>query len=80
MPKKEICYKRKDDIIKEDLPNMETLMAYVIISCDFLKDINVRMNEMKIEKGNHVTWSHNFNNFRMTSILNGLMTHPSYAH
>ena len=40
---------------------METLMAYVIISCDFLKDVNVRINEMKMEKGNHVTWSHNFN-------------------
>ena len=40
---------------------MEALMAYVIISSDFLKDINVRINEMKIEKGNHVTWCHNFN-------------------
>ena len=41
---------------------METLMAYVIISSDFLKDINARINEIKIEKGNYVTWSHNFNN------------------
>ena len=36
-------------------------MAYVIISSDFLKDINVRINVMKIEKGDHVTWCHNFN-------------------
>ena len=85
------CQKKGNMLEKERWHNQRRVTkygnfdAYIIIQCDFLKDINVRINVMKIEKGNHVTWSHNFNsclsNLQLPSFIGCTPSgEPNYVH